>query len=177
MNDKIIEKLRKIKSLADEGYKGEASAARALLEKQLKKYNLSLNDLEGDEVKRYEIRFKFKYQRKLLKQIIAANNLNGFGWKHSKRKTIGFDATPMQYAEVSNMFDFYVDLWNKEQALFYRAFLHKHDIFRPETQEAQAKRHSEQKLTNEEKEKIYRMGNMMEGLSSEKYETRILRLT
>ena len=56
-----IEKLRKIKALADNGVSGEAIAAQEALDRLLKEYGLTLEDISDEQRKDYD--FKYSNER------------------------------------------------------------------------------------------------------------------
>ena len=56
MNEKIIDKLKKIQALAERGFAGEATAAKYQLEKLMSKYGLTIDDIM--DVKKTERTFK-----------------------------------------------------------------------------------------------------------------------
>lgn len=58
--ENIIDKLRKIKELAERGIDGEAIAAQALLDSLMKKYHIDMPTLMNEE----KVRVVFRYNTK-----------------------------------------------------------------------------------------------------------------
>lgn len=64
------ERLKKLYALALRGVGGEKVQAQAILEKLLKKYAISLEELDEQAVNEYHLEYHGKEQEKLLKQTI-----------------------------------------------------------------------------------------------------------
>lgn len=65
--NRIKERLLKMYTLATEGVDGERDAAQRLLDENIKKYGLTIEDLIEDtkeEIKTYWFKVKDRYQRK-----------------------------------------------------------------------------------------------------------------
>lgn len=136
--ESIKSKLRKLQALAEKGYKGEAEAAKRLLDKLCEQYGVSLEDVLDQEKKnryRFEIG-KGKMWLDLFMQCYA--NVTGNRELRYIRETNsiirGVELTAYQFAEISNLF-----LWHKSnlkkdieqtQRLVFEAYIQKHRIFR-----------------------------------------------
>ena len=59
-DESVLEKLKKIARLAEQGYKGEADTARRLLEKQLADYGLTMEDVLDDAKQTRTFRYSNK---------------------------------------------------------------------------------------------------------------------
>lgn len=162
------ERLKKLYALALRGVGGEKEQAQVLLEKLLKKYAMSLDDLDEEEVIEYHLTYHGKEQRKLLIQTVYkvlgdTDSLFGLRYTASGRKcrtTLGVRCTAAQKIEIEFLFDFYTRVWEKERAALLEAFIQKHDIF-GNLKEGEKPR----ELTAEELEKLHAL---MRGLSDEK---------
>ncbi len=168
--ESIVEQIKKVKILAENGISGEKENAKNLLEKLLKKYKISLEELITDETKEYKFKFTTEYERKILNQCVAkfAPTIKQYiRYKTSKgvfkKNIIGIELTKMQFLDIKTSAKFYTALFAKELDLFFIAFISKHDIFRETTSNDEA---SESTLTPEEAEAIR---NMMSGLSDTSY--------
>ena len=136
--NRIKERLLKMYALATKGVDGERDAAQRLLDENLKKYGLTIEDLikdTKDEVKIYWFKVKDRYQRKLLCQLYGAfiaktQTYTSYG--SGGKFDIGFKVTKNQYVELSLMFDFYQNQWKneleKQKELMFTAFISKHKI-------------------------------------------------
>ena len=68
-NESVIEKLRKIALLAEQGYEGEADNARRKLEKQLAEYGLTMEDVLRERKSCREFRYSNKQEFKLFVNV------------------------------------------------------------------------------------------------------------
>ena len=108
--DKILEKLRKIKELADRGEQGEAIAAKKKLEEGLERHGLKLSDL--DSIKKTQRKFKYFYagEKDIIFQIIMKvlniGNITYSGWKN--KKLIGIDLSDIEFLEIRSLVDFHL---------------------------------------------------------------------
>lgn len=136
--EKIIEKLKKLLALAERGEAGEAHNARRLLENELRKHNLTLEDLASDKRKNYVFPYKDKDERRLLVQIlvnVCGSKSEAFteSTYNSKKKRLYAYLTDMEYIDVSNMYDFHRSHLRKEKERLlkelFSAYVNKHNIF------------------------------------------------
>jgi hypothetical protein len=136
--ESIKSKLRKLQSLAEQGYKGEAEAAKKLLDKLCEQYGVSLEDVLDQEKKnryRFEIG-KGKIWLSLFMQCYA--NVTGNRQLRYIRETSsiirGVELTAYQFAEISNLFFWHKNNLKKDiehtQQLVFEAYVQKHRIFR-----------------------------------------------
>lgn len=163
MNEKI-ELLKKIKTLAEQGAEGERENAKCLLEKLLKKYNLS-EDILNDERKGWkEFRFKNNLECKLLIQIIykVTNGVDIYRPRNANTNrplnSLKVFCTTSQKVEIDITFAFYKIAIIKELDTFFYAFCIKNNIF-AESKQEDAAEPSEQEI--EAYEKAYQMARGM----------------
>lgn len=162
------ERLKKLYALAMRGVGGEKEQAQSILEKLLKKYAISLDELDEDIINEYQLEYHGKEQEILLKQTIykVTDNKNAFyplSWSRSGRKcrtTLGVECTAAQKAEIEFLFNFYIRVWEKEREALLQAFIQKHRIFGNLKDGEKGK-----ELSTEELEKMYAF---MHSLSDEK---------
>lgn len=137
-DESVLEKLRKIARLAEQGYKGEADTARRLLESRLKEYGLTIDDLleEGKQTR------EFKYSNKQEFRLFMAVIVHHFGSKSeefqtarvNKRAKLFFvDLTDIDFADFAPEWDYYRanlarELRKTEEA-FLVAYVNKFDLF------------------------------------------------
>lgn len=161
------ERLKKLYALALRGVGGEKEQAQALLERLLKKYALSLDDLDEEIINEYRLEYHGKEQEKLLKQTVYkvtddAHSFYTLQYTASGRKcrtTLGVKCTAAQKLEIEFLFDFYTRVWEKEQEALLQAFIQKHSIFGHLKDGQKGK-----ELSYEELEKMYAL---MRSLSDE----------
>jgi len=133
----IIEKLKKIKALAEQGYEGEAQAAKLALEKLLKMHGLTLADL-NDSVKK-ERCFLAKSENDKAALIMCCYKIAKFnsvyGYK-SEPNNYFIELTDYEFAELSVLYDFHKRNIQKEFKQFTKdfqsAYQYKHNLFSSE---------------------------------------------
>lgn len=170
--DKIIDKLKKILALAERGEEGEARNARIMLENELKKHGLKIDDLRS-EIKKERI---FPYKNKDEMTIFFQLLLSLFGRKseeissaryNSKGKRLYVNLTDLQYIEILNMWEFHRKQFNKEKKRLLRdcleAYVNKHDIFDPNAEPSQTDKVDWEKLI-----RIMKLANGMEDIQYRK---------
>ena len=150
--DKIIELAQKIKALADRGIGGEKLNAQQQLERIMKKYKLTIEDIEGDK-KEFAA---FKVNREscsLFDQVVSTVLGVDFELYTDKRKrncTILL-VTACEAVQIRIEWEFYSKLYAQELELFYDAFILKNRLY-PKNGTAQ----NLENLTEEQLEKLRR---------------------
>lgn len=137
MNSRILDKLRKIRELALNGYKGERSGAQELFDSLVKKYNLEDYDFDDEEeIKEYDLIYHGNDERQLLLQVYykVTNSTTTYAIRYTDTgrlsKTImRVECTESQYIETEFLFDFYKRLWYEEVKILLSAFIQKHKLF------------------------------------------------
>jgi len=163
----IIEKLKKIKSLSEQGIDGEAQAAKHALQKLLKQYNLSLNDL-ADDIKKERCFFakENKDQDVLLYcclKILGADRYKTLYRYKGERSKLYIELTDYEFAELSEYYDFHKRNYRKEfkqmETDFIKAYQYKHNLYSDTpSEDARA-------LTDEEMLKIFKYASEMQDVS------------
>lgn len=136
--ERIIERLRKIQALADRGEAGEAINARRILEAELKKAGLTIEDILSDRRILRVFSYRDKDERNLFIQVLA----NVVGHKseafqkatfNRSSKKLFVDLTDLEYVDIKAMYDFHLAQFRKERARIlkdlYRAYINKHNLF------------------------------------------------
>lgn len=135
--ERLLERLKGVKALADRGVDGERGNAAALLAVLMEKHGLTEADLEGAEISTHWIRYKTIYERKLLFQLAYMHLGSGhaFGcigrYTGRRRKEVGIKCTPAQYIEIEADYQFYRKALEEELSVFYSAFIQKNELFPP----------------------------------------------
>ena len=137
MADNTTERLKKLYALATRGEPGEKENALLLLEKLTKKYGVSLDSLDDNVEKRFDMEFHGPWQKKILTQIVykvcnEQGHWNNLRWTDSGRPCrtqIRVRCTEAQKVEIEFLFDFYTQLYKKEMDRFMTAFVQKHHLF------------------------------------------------
>lgn len=153
--ESIKQKLLKLQKLAEQGYRGEADAAKRAIERLCAQYGITLEEvLCVEQPKRYEFEIgRYKYMLTLFNQCYGV--VTGIGklryYKRSRNK-IAVDLTPLQYAELSSLFEWHKANFLKDlaamQDTILEAYVNKHNIFRTLSDEERAERDArEEELT------------------------------
>ena len=156
------ELIKKIKALAEGGTGGEKKNAEALLNKLMKKYNISYDEIDDDIVEEEAFKYRDQQQKILLIQVIyKVTNEKGKSWTYkNKRNTLFAKVTKAQKIEIECFYDWYKRQWIKERDLFFSAFIQKHSIFGKLKDGESGK-----ELSDEEMLKMLQMINSMEDVS------------
>ena len=152
-NGDKIKLLNKLKALSEQGVGGEKNEAAKLLNKLLKKYNLSETDLGSEEIKELELTFKGKEEEALLLQVCfkvfgteeaCQDNIYRYTRGKGSRNTKFIKCTPSEAAQIVLYYDFYRDLWKRERAKLFDAFIQKHKIFGQSTEDGRSNMSNEE---------------------------------
>lgn len=140
--DRIIDKMKKVMALAEQGEAGEAQAARIALESMLQKYGLKLEDLKNEE--RHERIFQLKTLKESMIFYQCLANL--FGKKseafrksgtYRRQKMVAADMTDLEYADFAPFFEFHLENYRKERKKIMNsimeAYVNKHKLFAPDS--------------------------------------------
>ena len=134
----IKERLKKIRELALRDVPGgEKEAAQKLLDKLMKKYDISLSEIENEKVTKHIFTYHGKEQLQLIIQVAYKVTGNSepcipMQYTHSGRlcrTKVGVYCTSAQAVEIGYLYDFYVALWEREKDVFLDAYIQKHRIF------------------------------------------------
>lgn len=137
MDEKTIERIKKLQALAERGVGGEKTTAETMLNKMLEKHGIqSLDELETEECEYTLFSYKGKHEIKLLKQCIykvltAAGDKTCYKSKGTRQK-IGIYCTKAQKIEIELEFEFYKRVFYEELTTFMNAFIQAQCIFPPD---------------------------------------------
>ena len=145
--ESIKQKLLKLQALAEKGYQGEAEAAKRAIERICAQYGVTLEEvLCVEQPKRYTFEIgRYKYMLTLFVQCHGVvTGVGTLSYFKRSRNTIAVDLTPLQYAELSSLFEWHKANFLKDlaamQDTIVEAYVHKHNIFRTLSEEEQAER-------------------------------------
>ena len=132
---KKLELLKKIQELAKRGVDGEAVNAQELLSDLLKKYNLTLEDLESSDIADRYMKVN-KDDVRILHQIVGNVNysIEMYVLPASKVKLLGLSGnviitcTSAEFIEIEQKFEVYSALYKKELDIFFSAFCTANDL-------------------------------------------------
>lgn len=172
--EKIIEKLQKIKALADSGEVHEAQAARRRLELLLVKYGVSMDELEEPGCREY----RMEYGKPLEFHLLVAVLMKCIGEERVKElkmsksaKTLFLQVTPCEYAEVKNMLDWHMHNYRVERRKVLKdleiAYMIRHGLNMPSLNDGEGTPKKE--LSQEEKKRMASVLGMCSGMSDKNY--------
>ena len=173
---KHIELAKKLKALADKGVGGEKINAERMLNDILKKHNLTIEDIEGEQTRDYCFKLK-KGEDKLWGQIVARVNpkINKYGEfpakiikAHNLQGNYMITCTSAEYVEIESMFNVYNRLYKEELDIFYSAFCTANDLLVTVDSPKSTK-----DLTEEEYNKWLRAQQMASKIKSETFKKQI----
>lgn len=153
--ESIKQKLLKLQALAEKGYRGEAENAKRAIERICAQYGITLEEvLCVEQPKRYQFEIgRYKSMLTLFCQCHGVVTGKGkLSYIKRSRNTIAVDLTPLQYAELSSLFEWHKANFLKDlaamQDTIMEAYINKHNIFRTLSEEEQAERDArEEELT------------------------------
>lgn len=167
----LIDKLRKIKALAENGVAGEAKAARAQLERPLSKHGVTMEELAENTMK--ERRFRVtKSDTPLFYQTLASvigNRYKSCYYYRGESKVTCVEMSDLEYLDFKQYYLFHRNQLNREIKksidLLVSAYYHKHKIFNCEQS---ANGNEDDRTTPEEIAALVRMMQNLEDVSYHK---------
>lgn len=148
--DKIIDRIMKVKALAERGTDGERAAAEKLLKELMEKYGITDADIDSEKVtyhllktgseqmfiqlfsQIFHLRFgkhsKFADIRKMPKKDKRIMSDAGFG---DKDADVAFECTYAEFIETKAVFDIYKADFIKQLDVFQYAYFDKNDLLLP----------------------------------------------
>ena len=137
MDEKVIQRIKKLQALAERGVGGEKETAQRKLQKMLDENGIySLEELEQEKYEYTIFSYNGKHERKLLFQVMykvltAAGDLTSYKPSGTRQK-VGIYCTKAQKIEIELEFEFYRNLFYEELTLFMKAFIQAQEIFPPD---------------------------------------------
>lgn len=141
IEEKLKNKLLKLYELAKRGVDGEKVAASLALDRMLKKYGLTLSDIDSDTPK--ERRYKYTdAQVKMICVHIVLHVMNSKKiFENRKQKTIIVNVTDYQHVQILEQIDFHIENYKREKkAILGRltsAYVNKHRLFADSDEESE----------------------------------------
>jgi hypothetical protein len=163
----ILDKLEKIKKLAERGIGGERETAIKMYEELRKKYEISPEEIAEQNLEERWFSYKTDLEEPLLLQIFykVTGDTEHFAYtgKYRHRKKRGVVCTELEAVEIQMLFNFYREEMKKELEVFKAAFINKNDLFPDETARMYKKTDSPE-MSDEEIEKYRKAAQMAEGM-------------
>lgn len=169
--DKIKNKLRKLKALADRGVDGEADNAQRLLAEVAEKYGIILDefDLEAEELIRFEVKLPKKWQRDIFRQLVALMRMEKCGDPYNIEvlEFYSFRVNPRQFyvhctkpewLELTAKYEVLARDYEKKIKSFTLAFLMRNDLLLP------PRDNHDKKLTQKERQEYFMASILSRGI-------------
>ena len=173
----ILDKISKVKALADRGTEGEKINAEKMLKSLMDKYGIKDEDIIDDKVELYLIDTESEMFIQLLVQVsnsVSGKDLKMFNLNNSPKTAkkelsklgygdatanVAIECTKAQFLEIKMMFDIDKQDLNSQLDVFMYAYFSKNGLL------AKPKEGEEHKqLTEEELNKIYKAAKMAYGI-------------
>ena len=134
MEEKTIERIKKLQALAERGVGGEKETAQKMLNRMLEKNGISsLEELENEEYEYTLFSYNGKHEIKLLRQciykVMGVDSDRTVFRTRGKRQKIGIYCTKSQKIEIELEFEFYKNVFYEELDTFMSAFIQAQGIF------------------------------------------------
>ena len=126
--EKIKKLALKLKELADRGIDGERDAAEKKLNTLLKKYKLTVGDINKNKAERKNIVFKNEDERMIVAHVIWSVVPDAKIFRSGSQKKAICDLTPEQYIEIKEKSKFYLKHFNEEKSNFIVAYILKNNL-------------------------------------------------
>lgn len=144
--EQILDKIAKVKALADSGEIGERAKAEAMLKSLMEKYGISEEEIDSEKKEIYLLDTEIDLYIQLLVQIghlVTGSDLKLFKLNKSKAKEIkelsklgygdatanvAFECTKAQFIEIKMMFDIYKEDMKRQLDIFVYAYFSKNGL-------------------------------------------------
>jgi hypothetical protein len=131
--EKITERLKKIKELAERGVGGEKETAMRMYEELKAKYEIEDAEIMEDKLEKHWFSYSTEFEEKLLTRIFYMITGSGecyqYTGKYSRRKQRGCMCTMLEAAEIQTYFNHYKILLEDELETFWIAFIFGQQLF------------------------------------------------
>ncbi len=158
LTDTLRARLEKIARLAESGVDGERDEARRLLERLCAKYGVEPETLFSQEKKWFRFAISSNRNKELFTQcaclVLHATEIR---WRRSF-KAVQVQMTEAEAIDVRACFRHYLDVYAEEEKTLFSAFIQKHGIFGPSSDDA-----PDEPM---DAERLQRLLAMMRGMSS-----------
>ena len=165
--EKALEKLAKIKALAERGVGGEKETAKRMYEELCRKYEISEDEEEAAlaQLEKRWFSYSTELEEELLLQIFykVTGSVESYMYtgKYSRRKKRGCICTKLEAAEIELLFGFYREEMKRELEVFMIAFKQKNNLFPDETARAYKEYDGPERKLTEEEERKYKKAAFM----------------
>ena len=143
--EELINRLKKLKALAEGGVGGEAENADALLARIAKANGIDIDRIDEEKKIEFRIKLSYTWQKKLIWQLIGLVNndikmWNDFKFRRNKPTPIPriyvLECTQAEWIEILSKFTVLERDYKRQLDAFYRAFLIRNDLLLPASDDA-----------------------------------------
>ena len=169
LKEKRIEKLKKIKALAERGIGGEKEGAIKLYNELLAKYELSESEINEDKIERRWVRFKSYVDQRLIAQLFykVTGDRTHYEKVDKRRNLVGFECTEFEYQEFLFYYNFYTEHLQNELDVFLGAFIVANQLFPDSNARVKVNDDTDiEELSSEEMEMRSKMIDMAEDIEA-----------
>ena len=168
--EQAIDQCRKIYELVKRGVGGEKDSAKKRLHVIMAKHGIELHDVEGEKI--VEASLVCTEDEEMFARQVVASVLGKGVKKYKFRKRLYFDAPVSKITEITDRWEHYKKLYRQEKEIFYSAFIQKHKLYvKPDPHAPDSE--DQTPLTREEKERLRKMFQMMEGMEYSDYKKKL----
>ena len=170
--EEILDRLRKMKQLADRGVGGERENAERLLAEIAAQYGIDLATLEEEKLEDFYVTLKESWKRKMLSQLcalkrqelkregVSLENYRMTMWRCNKPNLYSVsNCTKAEWLELMAKLEVLSRAYKRQLDDFYKAFLMANNLLiEPDDDKEQ------QKLSREERSRLFRVAQMSMGI-------------
>lgn len=164
--EKVLQLAKKLNELYKRGDGGEAVNAYEKLKTLMLKYGFSFEDIEGEKVEFVKLKSSKRHELIATQCVLYVQGKDADIKMERGRKdgSIYISCTKSEYLEISSIFNFFKDEFDRQYRVFERAFIHKnnllpHDVGRLDVS----------KLSKEEAEELLQVIKMKNGMNQSHY--------
>lgn len=132
MEKKLTEKLSKLYELSKRGIDGEKINAQQMLGRLLKKYDISIEDIEADKTKPRRYNYSSQEIMRLMKQIIFLINPEVDLYRFRGQRSLYAELSDYEHLRISELIEFHKKNYKEEKKLllndFFVAYVNKQDL-------------------------------------------------
>lgn len=165
--ENIKNKLKRLLALAERGVQGEAENARKLLENLCKKHGVSIEELLDENQMQY---YRFNVGKNAIYKDLFAQCYCKVAqkvlliYRQPSRNQIEVEMTALQYAELTSLFEWHKDNFEKDfedmKSYILFAYCRKHHLYG----DVKSDNDNDRELTEDERERLIKIMRMPRGL-------------
>jgi len=163
MDNPILALAQKLHALSLRGVDGERTTAEAMLQKLMAKHRITMEDLQLVQRTERDYPYESIEHRDFICQVVWSVQAMAKPQDWKKGSAVVVDLSHAEHLEMLLKLDHYWQLYQRELAIFYEAFIRKNDLVRRTPADEQ-----KSELTPEEVQRIRRVMGMSQHIHSER---------